>query len=61
MAFSGQLRAARARKGIAQAIAAAAIDELPLRTLQEWEQGRHEPPAWAQKLVLATLDRIPAK
>lgn len=40
--FAASLRHARRRAGLTQA-ALAASSGVPLRTLQEWEQGRAEP------------------
>ncbi len=54
MAFSNRLKKARFVKNLPQSQAALAVG-CPLRTLQEWEQGRAEPPAWCQSLVLKAL------
>ena len=48
------VRAARAKTGFSQSEYAAAINT-PLRTLQEWEQGRAAPPGVALKLCELNL------
>ncbi len=43
---------------LSQAEAAASISGLlSVRTVQDWELGRRQPPAWVQPLVLAVLRR----
>lgn len=32
--------------------------EIPIRTLENWESGVNQPPVWAEKLILAELERI---
>jgi len=59
MTFSEKLKAARKREGYSQATAANLIRDLSVRTLQEWEHGRQEPPKWAQWLVLEALGGAP--
>lgn len=47
-----------ARGSLSQAEAAAAISALlSVRTVQDWELGRRQPPDWVQPLVLAVLRR----
>lgn len=52
MTFADRLKTARRRLKCSQAALCLLIPGLPVRTLQEWEHGRQEPPAWAQTLVL---------
>jgi len=47
-----------ARGSLTQAEAAASISALlSVRTVEDWELGRRQPPAWVQALVLAVLRR----
>lgn len=32
--------------------------EIPIRTLENWESGKNQPPAWAEKLIIDKLDQI---
>jgi DNA-binding transcriptional regulator YiaG len=32
--------------------------EIPIRTLEDWDAGKSNPPAWAERLILEKLDRI---
>jgi DNA-binding transcriptional regulator YiaG len=32
--------------------------EIPIRTLEDWDAGKANPPVWAEKLILAELNRI---
>ena len=58
MTFAQQLQSARASLGLSQAGAARAISVLlSVRTLQDWELGRREPPAWVQELILRRLKK----
>lgn len=51
MTWAAQFRTAR--DSLSQAEAAAAISALlSVRTVQDWELGRRQPPDWAQPLVL---------
>jgi DNA-binding transcriptional regulator YiaG len=32
--------------------------EIPVRTLEDWENGKRTPPVWAEKLILEKLESI---
>lgn len=32
--------------------------EIPIRTLENWESGVNQPPAWAEKLIIEKLERM---
>ena len=32
--------------------------EIPLRTLEDWDSGKRNPPVWAEKLILEKLERM---
>lgn len=54
MIWAEQFRTARG--SLSQAEAAAAISALlSVRTVQDWELGRRQPPDWVQPLVLGVL------
>lgn len=56
MNWADQFRTARG--SLSQAEAAAAISALlSVRTVQDWELGRRQPPDWVQALVLGVLRR----
>ncbi len=57
---AGALVAARMRAGLSQARAARA-GGVPLRTLQEWEQGRQEPPTDRAEAYLESIVTVPAR
>lgn len=35
--------------------------EIPYRTIQNWESGTNEPPAYVERLVIRELERIAGK
>jgi DNA-binding transcriptional regulator YiaG len=41
--------------GLTQSEAAAKVPGLSVRTWQDWESGRSEPPVWAQHLIVERL------
>jgi DNA-binding transcriptional regulator YiaG len=54
MTWAAKIR--QSRGDLSQSEAAKAISaQLSVRTLQDWEAGRREPPAWVQELILARL------
>ena len=59
MTFADDLRAWRERFGLTQAEAAEALS-VPLRTLQEWEQGRAAPAPSGPVRRLMELHKTPA-
>lgn len=52
--FAAALLMHRERLGLTQAGAASFLG-MPLRTWEDYEAGRREPPEWVQKLVLRVL------
>lgn len=60
MTFPALIKSERARLGITQAEAAALLD-VPARTLWEWEHGKTEPLAVAQEGVIARLKKAKSK
>ncbi|MDR0884869.1 MAG: helix-turn-helix domain-containing protein [Clostridiales Family XIII bacterium] len=48
---------ARQKTGLSQGAMSDAIG-IPVRTIQEWEQGRKDCPDWTKKLILAEVERI---
>jgi hypothetical protein len=34
---------------------------IPVRTIENWEGGQRECPEWAERLIVAELDRIAAR
>ena len=58
MEFSEKLRAARKETGLSQTSAGELFNPpIPLRTWQSWEEGKRNPPAWAEELILERLSR----
>lgn len=55
MTFAERLKKARGKRS--QSEAARCLEDMPVRTLQEWEQKRSEPPEWEQRIVLAWLSQ----
>lgn len=43
------------RGEMSQSQAAYALCDCPITTIQGWEQGRREPPAWMQALILGWM------
>lgn len=60
MTFADTIKSERARLGITQAEAAALL-EVPARTLWEWEHGRTTPLPVAQEGVIARLKDVKPK
>jgi DNA-binding transcriptional regulator YiaG len=52
--WGSSLQRLRLRKGLTQPKAAKFLG-VPVRTLQNWEQGRSLPPVYVQKLITRTL------
>ena len=34
------------------------VFEIPVRTLEDWDSGKRNPPVWAEKLILEKLERM---
>ena len=51
------IREARLEAGLTQQ-AMSDLMEIPKRTIENWEGGKRECPAWAEKLIVAELIRI---
>lgn len=34
------------------------VFEIPIRTLEDWDSGKRNPPVWAEKLILEKLERM---
>jgi hypothetical protein len=56
-ALSKALISFRIRAGLSQSQTVALIERLPLKTLQKYEQGGSEPPAWVQTLLIDALEK----
>lgn len=54
---AAELKAARLRAGLTQKGLHEAMG-IPRRTVQDWEAGKGKCPDWAERLVIAELDRI---
>lgn len=55
--FAERFKAARKAAGLTQDEMFIAMD-IPRRTVQEWENGRHTPPIYFQRLVLEKLESM---
>ena len=55
--FNHKLKAARAASKLSQSKMAIRLG-VPVRTLQEWEQGRHEPRGFALTALHERLDKL---
>lgn len=51
------LRSARLRAGLTQQAMSDALG-IPKRTIENWEGGSRKCPDWAERLIIAELDRI---
>lgn len=54
--WAGKFQALRLKKGFSQDRAAEALD-IPVATIRGWEQGRHTPPVYIQRLILRLLEQ----
>lgn len=54
---TNELKAARKRAGLTQQGMYDVLG-IPRRTVQDWEAGKGKCPDWAERLVIAELDRI---
>ena len=54
--FSEKLKQARADAGMSQAKMSEKM-EIPIRTVENWESGKREPPAYVQKMILNELSK----
>lgn len=54
MTFAAKLKSVRQTAKITQYEAARLIG-CPVATWRDWEQGRHEPPEWLQRIVLERI------
>ena len=58
MEFSEKLKEARKAAGLSQTKAGELFNPpIPLRTWQNWEGGKRNPPAWAEELIIERLSR----
>ena len=55
--FSEKLKQARADAGMSQAKMSEKM-EIPIRTVENWESGKREPPAYVQKMILNELANL---
>lgn len=51
------MKEARLAAGLSQAKMSEILD-IPVRTIEDWESGRRNPPEWAKKLIVNELKRI---
>lgn len=51
------IKAARMEAGMTQAEVRNKL-RIPVRTLQDWESGKHDPPEWAEMLIVEKLERM---
>lgn len=54
MMFAEKLKTLRKQKGLTQKDMEV-IYSIPVRTLQNWETGKAQPPIWAEDLILKVL------
>ena len=54
-AMSEEIKKARVAAGLTQKEMCALLN-IPPRTLQDWEAGRRNPPAWAESLILEKIN-----
>ena len=54
--FGIKLRESRAQSGASQTGLARKLG-IPLRTWQDWESGRRNPPAWVARMVLGRIGK----
>lgn len=52
-----KIKEARLKAGISQAEMSKRL-EIPKRTIEAWEMGDRQPPAYVERLVVAELERI---
>lgn len=51
------IKATREAKEISRA-ELSRILEIPIRTLENWEGGKNNPPRWAEKLILEKIESL---
>ena len=51
------IKEARVAAGLTQAGMSELLG-IPKRSLEDWEAGRHQPPAWAERLIIEKLEII---
>lgn len=52
-----EIKEARLAAGLSQAKMSEILG-IPIRTIENWESGRRNPPKWAKKLIVKELERI---
>ncbi len=52
------IKEARTAAGLSRPQMSKAIYGIPVRTIEDWESGKHNPPEWAEKLIIEKLERI---
>lgn len=57
--FFEELKQARAAAGLSQ-VALHKLTLIPTRTIEDWEAGRFEPPAYVQRFLLNELKSVAA-
>ena len=60
IASGNPLKAARIKAGL-NIKQLAELLNAPYRTVQEWNAGRHLPPSWMARLIVAEIERQTAK
>lgn len=58
--MAGKIEEARCALGMSRAEMSRQF-EIPLRTLENWDSGSRQCPAWAEKLIIEKLDRMLAE
>lgn len=58
--FNEELKKARAVAGLSQ-VALYKMTLIPTRTIEDWEAGKYEPPAYVQRFVLNELKSVAVK
>ena len=57
MTWQEQFKTARLATGLSQAKLSALLS-IPRRSIENWESGIYEPPAWVQSLLLEKLETL---
>lgn len=52
------IKEARLAAGLSRPQMSKAIYDIPVRNIEDWESGKHKPPAWAEKLIIEKLEKI---
>lgn len=55
------IKEARLAAGLSRPQMSKALYDIPVRNIEDWESGKHKPPAWAEKLIIKELERIAAE